>query len=67
MTNPVYTGAIASQKKLYRFKIGTIGDKRPEDWIVVEGQHEALIDRGSNKFFTSRAVQPTRTVRCTVA
>lgn len=54
MTNPVYTGAIVSQTKLYRFKIGTIGDKRPEDWIVVEGQHEALIDRGSNKFFTSR-------------
>src|SRR5699024_8925306 len=47
LTNPVYTGAIASQKKLYRFKIGTIGDKRPEDWIVVEGQHEALIDRNS--------------------
>ena len=47
LTNPVYTGAIASQKKLYRFKIGTIGDKRPEDWIVVEGQHEALIDRSS--------------------
>ena len=47
LSNPVYTGAIASQKKLYRFKIGTIGDKRPEDWIVVEGQHEALIDRSS--------------------
>ena len=47
LTNPVYTGAIASQKKLYRFKIGTIGDKRPEDWIVVEGRHEALIDRSS--------------------
>ncbi|HJB58631.1 MAG TPA: recombinase family protein, partial [Candidatus Faecalibacterium faecipullorum] len=47
LSNPVYTGAIASQKKLYRFKIGTIGDKRPEDWIVVEGRHEALIDRGS--------------------
>ena len=47
LSNPVYTGAIASQKKLYRFKIGAIGDKRPEDWIVVEGQHEALIDRNS--------------------
>ena len=30
----VYTGAIASQKKDYRFKIGTIGEKKPEDWIV---------------------------------
>ena len=36
--------AIASQKKDYRFKIGTIGEKKPEDWIVVEGQHEPLID-----------------------
>ena len=38
---------IASQKKDYRFKIGTIGEKKPEDWIVVEGQHEPLIDRMS--------------------
>ena len=44
LMNPVYTGAIASQKKDYRFKIGTIGEKKPEDWIVVEGQHEPLID-----------------------
>ena len=29
------------------FKIGTIGEKKPEDWIVVEGQHEPLIDRMS--------------------
>ena len=36
LMNPVYTGAIASQKKDYRFKIGTIGEKKPEDWIVVE-------------------------------
>ena len=47
LINPVYTGAIASQKKEYRFKIGTIGDKKREDWIVVEGQHEAIIDRKS--------------------
>ena len=43
--NPVYTGAIASQKTEYRFKIGTIGSKRPEDWIVVEGTHEPLVDK----------------------
>ena len=36
LQNPVYIGAIASQKKDYRFKIGTIGEKKPEDWIVVE-------------------------------
>ena len=47
LMNPVYTGAIASQKKDYRFKIGTIGEKKPQDWIVVEGQHEPLIDRMS--------------------
>ena len=38
LMNPVYTGAIASQKTEYRFKIGTIRDKKPEDWIVVEGR-----------------------------
>ena len=45
LMNPVYTGAIASQKTEYRFKIGTIGSKRPEDWIVVEGTHEPLVDK----------------------
>ena len=47
LQNPVYIGAIASQKKDYRFKIGTIGEKKPEDWIVVEGQHEPLVDKKS--------------------
>ncbi len=47
LINPVYTGAIASQKKEYRFKIGTIGEKKPEEWIVVENQHEPLVDRKS--------------------
>ena len=45
LMNPVYTGAIASQKTEYRFKIGTIRDKKPEDWIVVEGTHEPLVDK----------------------
>ena len=44
LMNPVYAGAIASQKKDYRFKIGTIGEKKPQDWIVVEQRHEPLID-----------------------
>ena len=44
LVNPVYAGAIASQKKDYRFKIGTIGEKKPQDWIVVEQRHEPLID-----------------------
>ena len=45
LSNPVYIGAIASQKVNYRFKIGWMGDKRREDWIIVEGMHEAIIDR----------------------
>ena len=32
---------------LQNLKIGTIGEKKPEDWVVVEGQHEPLIDRMS--------------------
>lgn len=43
LINPVYAGCMASQKKNYRFKIGTIGEKKPEDWIVVEGTHEAIV------------------------
>ncbi len=42
LMNPVYTGAIASQKTEYRFKIGTIRDKKPEDWKmrgVRKGSH----------------------------
>ena len=43
LVNPVYTGAIASQKTNYRFKLGTISEKKPEEWIIVEGMHEAII------------------------
>lgn len=45
LTNPVYVGAICSQKTVYRFKTGWITDKKPEDWIIVEGMHEPLVDR----------------------
>ncbi len=45
LMNPVYIGAVSSQKKHYRFKIGNIGDKKPDEWIVVEGYHEPIIDR----------------------
>ena len=45
LSNPVYIGAIASQKTNYRFKIGWMGDKKPEEWIIVQGVHEAIIDR----------------------
>lgn len=43
LMNPVYMGAIASQKRNYRFKLGTIGEKKPDEWIVVEGMHEAIV------------------------
>ena len=45
LSNPVYIGAIASQKVNYRFKVGWLGDKKPEEWIIVEGMHEPIIDR----------------------
>lgn len=47
LINPVYIGAIASQKVYYNFKIGVIGDKKPNEWIVVEGCHEPIIDKNS--------------------
>lgn len=44
LANPVYIGTIASQKADYRFKVGWIGDKKPEEWIQVENVHEPLVD-----------------------
>lgn len=43
--NPVYVGAIASQKQVYKFKTGWIRDKKPDEWIVVEDMHEGLVNR----------------------
>lgn len=45
LQNPVYYGAIASQRKNYRFKVGVIGDKKPEAWIIVEDCHDPIIDK----------------------
>lgn len=45
LSNPVYIGVIASQKVVYRFKVGWLSDKKREDWIAVEVMHEPLIDR----------------------
>lgn len=47
LINPVYYGAIASQKKNYKFKVGVINEKKPEDWIVVENTHEPILDQDS--------------------
>ena len=36
LMNPAFTPGRCFPEKDYRFKIGTIGEKKPEDWIVVE-------------------------------
>jgi len=45
LQNPVYIGAIASQKQVYKFKTGWIRDKKPHEWLVVEDTHEPLVSR----------------------
>lgn len=45
LINPAYYGAVSSQKKVYRFKLGVLGEKKPEDWIVIENCHEPIIDK----------------------
>jgi len=45
LVNPVYYGAIASQKFHYKFKVGVVKEKKPHEWIVVENQHEPIIDK----------------------
>ena len=47
LINPVYYGAVASQKKNYRFKIGIMGKKKPDEWIIVENCHEPIIDKAT--------------------
>ena len=47
LINPVYYGAAASQKKNYRFKIGIMGKKKPDEWIIVENCHEPIIDKAT--------------------
>ncbi len=45
LQNPVYIGAIASQKQVYKFKTGWIRDKQPHEWLIVEDMHEPLVSR----------------------
>lgn len=47
ISNPVYIGSIASQKFDYKFKIGVIGEKKSDQWIVVEDCHEPIIDENT--------------------
>lgn len=45
LINPVYYGAVSSQKKHYKFKVGVLGEKAPADWLVVENMHEPIVDQ----------------------
>lgn len=45
LINPVYCGDICSQKKNYRFKLGVLNEKKPEDWVTVTDMHEKIVDR----------------------
>ena len=45
LINPVYYGAVSAQKFNYKFKIGILGEKKPEEWIVVEGMHDPIISQ----------------------
>ena len=47
LIKPVYYGAVASQKKNYKFKVGVINEKKPEEWIIVENTHEPIVDQDS--------------------
>ena len=47
LINPVYIGAVSGQKRNYRFKLGAISEKKPEDWIVVEDRHDPIIDKAT--------------------
>ena len=65
LMNPVYTGAIASQKKDYRFKIGTIGEKKPEDWIVaVSYTHLDVYKRQTYNFLVALAFSQMFNLLC---
>lgn len=45
LQNPVYTGAICSQKFEYRFKSGITRKKGSNEWLTVEGMHEPIISK----------------------
>ena len=45
LQNPVYIGAIASQKAVYKFKTGFIKDKKPHEWLIVDSVHQPFVSR----------------------
>ena len=45
LTQPAYIGAVANQKNVTKFKIGWMGYRPMDEWVIVEGMHEPIIDR----------------------
>ena len=45
LTQPVYIGAVAGQKNVTKFKVGWLGYRPMDEWVIVEGMHEPIIDR----------------------
>lgn len=60
LLNPVYMGAMASQKRYYKFKAGVLGEKKPDEWIIVEGCHEPIIDKNTFMIVQSKMASRTR-------
>ena len=54
LINPVYYGAISSQKKNYKFKVGVISEKKPDEWIIVEHMHDPIIDQDTFDILQSK-------------
>ena len=63
LINPAYYGAIASQKKVYRFKLGILREKTPEEWIVVEDCHESIVDKATFLLVQERIKSRKRVTR----
>lgn len=45
LTQPAYIGAVANQKNISKFKVGWLGYRPMDEWVIVEGMHEPIIDR----------------------
>jgi DNA invertase Pin-like site-specific DNA recombinase len=61
LMNPVYAGCMASQKTEYRFKVGIIREKSPDEWILVEDTHEPIITREQFELVQDKILSRKRT------
>lgn len=60
LMNPVYMGAMASQKRYYKFKAGVLGEKKPDEWIIIENCHEPIVDKNTFMIVQSKMQSRTR-------